>query len=225
MYVFACVCAQSCLTLCVQIFVTPQTIIKSPLSTEFSRQEHWSRLPFPIPGDLPNLGIEPASLVSPVLADRFFTTAPPGKLLCMYVLFSLFFQLLRERFYNFQLLLGNFSFLFKIIYFFKFFVCLFVWLHWVFIALHRLSLVAVQGLHIGDFSLCRAQALSVWASVVMACGLQSVGSVVVAHGTSCSTACVIFPDQTLKLCPCIGRWILPCATREFCQVLLLLLKF
>ena len=59
----------------------------------------------------------------------------------------------------------------------------------------------------------------------MACGLESVGSVVVAHRTSCSTACEIFPDQTLKLCPCIGRWILPCATREFCQALLLLRKF
>ena len=42
----------------------------------FPRQEYWSRLPFPSPGDLPNLGIEPAS---PALADRFFTTEPPEK--------------------------------------------------------------------------------------------------------------------------------------------------
>ena len=34
---------------------------------------------FPIPGDSPNPGIEPASFVSPALAGRFFTTAPPGK--------------------------------------------------------------------------------------------------------------------------------------------------
>ena len=41
----------------------------------FSWQEYWSGLPFP-PGDLPNLGIEP---MSTALADRFFTTEPPGK--------------------------------------------------------------------------------------------------------------------------------------------------
>ena len=45
----------------------------------FSRQEHWSGLPFPLPGDLPNPGIEPASLASPALAGGFFTTALPGK--------------------------------------------------------------------------------------------------------------------------------------------------
>ena len=42
----------------------------------FSRQEHWSGLPFPSPGDLPDPGMEPAS---PALAGGFFTTAPPGK--------------------------------------------------------------------------------------------------------------------------------------------------
>ena len=42
---------------------------------DFSRQKYWSGLPFPPPGDLPNLGIEPMSLVS---AGRFFTTEPPG---------------------------------------------------------------------------------------------------------------------------------------------------
>ena len=46
---------------------------------EFSTQEYWSGLPFPTPGDLPDPGIEPASLASPALADRFFTTALPGK--------------------------------------------------------------------------------------------------------------------------------------------------
>jgi len=39
----------------------------------FSRQEYWSGLPFPPPGDLPNPGIEPESLVSAALAHRFFT--------------------------------------------------------------------------------------------------------------------------------------------------------
>ena len=47
----------------------------APLSMEFSRQEYRSGLPFPTPGDLPNPGIEPASLASPALAGRFFTTS------------------------------------------------------------------------------------------------------------------------------------------------------
>ena len=42
----------------------------------FYRQEYWSGLPFPSPGNLPNLGMEP---MSPELVDRFFTTEPPGK--------------------------------------------------------------------------------------------------------------------------------------------------
>ena len=41
---------------------------------EFSRQEYWSGLSFPPPGDLPNPGIEPLSLVSPALVGGFFTT-------------------------------------------------------------------------------------------------------------------------------------------------------
>ena len=49
---------------------------QTPLSMGFPRQEYWSGLPFPSPGDLSNLGIEP---VSPVLADGFFTTESPGK--------------------------------------------------------------------------------------------------------------------------------------------------
>ena len=44
-----------------------------------SRQEYWSGLPFPSPGDLPDPEREPSSLVSPALAGGFFTTAPPGK--------------------------------------------------------------------------------------------------------------------------------------------------
>jgi hypothetical protein len=40
----------------------------------FSRQEHWSGLPFSLPGDLPDPGIEPKSLTSPALAGRFFAT-------------------------------------------------------------------------------------------------------------------------------------------------------
>ena len=53
----------------------PQT----PLSMEFPRQEYWSGLPFPTPGDLPNPGTALTSPVSFTLAGRFFTTEPPGK--------------------------------------------------------------------------------------------------------------------------------------------------
>ena len=57
---------------CVRLFVTPWTVAyQTPLSTEFSRQEYWSGLPFPSSGDLPNPGIKPAS---PVSAGRFSTT-------------------------------------------------------------------------------------------------------------------------------------------------------
>ena len=44
-------------------------------STGFSRQEHWSGLPVPPPGDLPELGAGPASLASPALAGTFFTAS------------------------------------------------------------------------------------------------------------------------------------------------------
>ena len=64
----------------VQLFATLWTIAhQGPLSMAFSRQEYWSRLPFPPPGDLPSPGIEPASLASPALPGRFFTTEPPQK--------------------------------------------------------------------------------------------------------------------------------------------------
>ena len=46
---------------------------------ESSRQEYWSGLPFPTPGDLLDPGIEPMSLVSPALAGVFSTTVQPGK--------------------------------------------------------------------------------------------------------------------------------------------------
>ena len=64
----------------VWLFGTPGTVAhKAPLSSEFSRQEYWSGLSFPTPGDLPDRGIEPESLASPALAGRLFTTEPCGK--------------------------------------------------------------------------------------------------------------------------------------------------
>ena len=64
----------------VRLFATPWTVdCQAPLSMDFSRPEHWSGLPFPPPGNLPDPGIEHACPASPALADGFFTTEPPGK--------------------------------------------------------------------------------------------------------------------------------------------------
>ena len=52
---------------------------QAPLSMEFSRQEYWSGLPCPSPGDLPDPGIEPSTLTSPALASGFFTTSASPK--------------------------------------------------------------------------------------------------------------------------------------------------
>ena len=61
----------------VLLFVTPWTAAhKAPLFMGFLRQEYWSGLPFPSPGDLPKPGIK---LTSPALAGRFFTTEPLGR--------------------------------------------------------------------------------------------------------------------------------------------------
>ena len=61
----------------VQLFETPWTVAhQAPLSMGFSRQEHWSGLPFHTPGYLTEPGVELTSLVSPALADGFFTTSP-----------------------------------------------------------------------------------------------------------------------------------------------------
>ena len=58
---------------CVQFFAASWTVIhQAPLSMGFSRQEHWSRLPFPTPGYLPIPETEPTSLTSPALAGGFF---------------------------------------------------------------------------------------------------------------------------------------------------------
>ena len=60
----------------VQLFVTPWTTARQvPRSMGFSRQEYCSGLPLPPPGDLPDPGTKPESLISPALAGRFFTTS------------------------------------------------------------------------------------------------------------------------------------------------------
>ena len=62
------------------LFATPWPVAyQAPPSMGFPRQEYWGGLPFLSPKDLPNPGIEPVSPIAPALADRFFTTEPPGK--------------------------------------------------------------------------------------------------------------------------------------------------
>ena len=64
----------------VQLFRTPWTVAcQALLSMQFARQEYWSGLPFPSPGDLLDPGIKLASLVSPALADGFFTTSTTSR--------------------------------------------------------------------------------------------------------------------------------------------------
>ena len=66
----------------VRLFAAPWTVAhQAPVSMGFPRQEDWSGLPFPSPGDLPNPGIKPTS---PVLAGEFFTTESAGKPCCYY---------------------------------------------------------------------------------------------------------------------------------------------
>ena len=63
----------------VQLFVTLWTVAyQAPLSMGFSKQEDWSGLPFPPPGDLPGPGIETVSPTSTALAGGFFTTSHLG---------------------------------------------------------------------------------------------------------------------------------------------------
>ena len=73
-YILLRCCVLSCCHL--QLFATTMPVAcQTDLSMVFSRQEYWSGWPFPTPGDLPDPGIEPTSLVSPAWAGRFFTTS------------------------------------------------------------------------------------------------------------------------------------------------------
>ena len=105
-----------------------------------------------------------------------------------------------------------------------FILFIYFWLRWVFVAARGLFLAVASGayssLQCAGFSLrwlllLRSTGSRRAGSVVVACRLWSTGSVVVAHGLSCSAACGILLDQGSNLSPCIGRRILNhCATRE-----------
>ena len=67
---------------CVQLFATLWTVAhQAPLSMGLPMQKYWSGLPFPTPGDIPDLEIKPKSLASPALAGGFFTTDATWKAL------------------------------------------------------------------------------------------------------------------------------------------------
>ena len=78
-----CVCVRVCVCVCVYVSCSVMSNLwdsmdwahEAPLSMGFSRRESWSGLPFPPPGDLPNPGIEPLSLMSLALAGGFFTAS------------------------------------------------------------------------------------------------------------------------------------------------------
>ena len=75
LYIIVCAWVLSCFSL-VQLCATLWTVAhQALLSMGVSRQEYWSGLPCPPPGDLPDPGIKPESLMSPALAGRFFTAS------------------------------------------------------------------------------------------------------------------------------------------------------
>ena len=81
---------------CVRLFATPWTVAyQASPSMGFSRQEFWSGLPFPSPGDLPNPGIEPGS---PALEADALTSESPGK--PYYVEVCSFYACFLESFYH-----------------------------------------------------------------------------------------------------------------------------
>ena len=65
---------------------------QAPLSMGLSRQEYWSGLPCPYPGDLPDPGIEPASLLSPVMAGKFFTTSATWEVQVLHIYLCIYME-------------------------------------------------------------------------------------------------------------------------------------
>ena len=78
----------------IQLFENPWTVARQdPLSMGFSRQEYWSRLPYPTSGDLPYPEIKPTPLKSPALEGKFFITSATceAKILQSSVVFKMLF--------------------------------------------------------------------------------------------------------------------------------------
>ena len=74
-----CVCSVAQLYPALCDFMGYNSVLQAPLSMGSSRQEYWSGLPFPPPGDLPDTGVKLMSFIFPALLGGFFTTKPPGK--------------------------------------------------------------------------------------------------------------------------------------------------
>ena len=89
-------------------------------------------------------------------------------------------------------------FFFKLLLLFLFYLFIYLWLCWVFVSVRGLSLVVASGDH--SSSQCAGLSLS-WPLLLRSTGSRRAGSVVVAHGPSCSAACGIFPDQGSNPCP------------------------
>ena len=70
-----CMHVSSCIPVDCSLWTVTLWTLWTPLSVGFSRQKYQSRRPCSPPGDLPDSRIEPMSLISPALADRFFTTS------------------------------------------------------------------------------------------------------------------------------------------------------
>ena len=83
-------------------------------------------------------------------------------------------------------------------FFFKFYLFIYFWLRWVFVSVRGLSLVAASGGH--SSSRCAGLSLS-RPLLLRSTGSRRGGSVILAHGPSCSAACGIFPDQGSNPCP------------------------
>ena len=100
---------------------------------------------------------------------------------------------------NFIILADGIPLTFFFFFFFKFvYLFIYFWLCWVFVSVHGLSLVAASGGH--PSSRCAGLSLS-RPPLLRSTGSRRAGSVVVAHGPSCSAACGILPDQGSNPCP------------------------
>ena len=88
--------------------------------------------------------------------------------------------------------------LFHLFFFKLFYLFIYFWLCWVFVSVRGLSLVVASGGH--SSSRCAGLSLS-WPLLSRSTGSRRAGSVIVAHGPSCSAACGIFPDQGSNPCP------------------------
>ena len=94
--ILLCVCVEVKLLSRVRLFATPWTVVyQAPQSMGFSRQEYWSGVSFPSPGDLPDPGIKPRS---PALQADALPSEPPGKPLCVLKVVFTFLVILSHLF-------------------------------------------------------------------------------------------------------------------------------